>query len=81
MSDPRCSLCNGELTRVDKADVICKVPERVAQRNDEFFICKDCRQIYWKGTHWENMKRTIASISERIDEENRSASKDDSSPR
>ena len=59
----RCSLCNGEIVSIDKDEIEEEVPEGVYERNDEFWMCKDCRQIYWKGTHWNKILAKIEKIS------------------
>jgi uncharacterized protein with PIN domain len=55
----RCTVCNGELERVGKDAVAGRVPERVLEIRDEFYVCPRCGQIYWKGTHWDNITRKI----------------------
>jgi uncharacterized protein with PIN domain len=29
---------------------------------DEFRMCPSCRQIYWKGSHYERMQRLIEAM-------------------
>jgi hypothetical protein len=53
----RCLHCNCEIERIDKAKVLTDLPPQVAANYDEFFICPQCRKIYWKGTHYEEMKK------------------------
>ena len=33
---------------------------------DEFHICPDCKQIYWKGSHYERMQRFIHKALHKI---------------
>jgi len=51
----RCILCNSVIDEIKKKDVDGKVPERVFETNEEFWFCKKCNKIYWKGSHYENM--------------------------
>jgi len=51
----RCILCNNVIDEIKKRDVGGKVPERVFETNEEFWFCKKCNKIYWKGSHYENM--------------------------
>ena len=55
----RCALCNGELVLVPRQEVAGKVQARVLEANEEFFVCKSCGQIYWKGSHWGRIVRQL----------------------
>ena len=58
----RCTVCNGLLTAVSPDEVTLPVPPGIARRFREFWRCLGCGRIYWKGSHWEAMRRQIASI-------------------
>ena len=58
----RCTICNTELSRVDKEKIQGKVPEYVFNTQEEFFSCLACRRIYWAGTHWGNVRRCLEEI-------------------
>lgn len=47
----RCALCNLLLSPISKDEVQGRVPEYVWHQYDEFRTCKQCRRIYWPGTH------------------------------
>ncbi|WP_297475526.1 Mut7-C RNAse domain-containing protein [Thermococcus sp.] len=51
----RCPKCNGLLRRASKEEVRGKVPAKVYERYDEFYICQKCGQIYWPGRQWVEM--------------------------
>ena len=51
----RCSLCNEPINEVTKQDVEGRIPERVYERQDEFWHCPKCDKYYWKGTHWDGI--------------------------
>jgi uncharacterized protein with PIN domain len=36
-----------------------KVPEGVFLMNREFFQCRSCGKVYWRGTHWLNIKKRL----------------------
>jgi uncharacterized protein with PIN domain len=55
----RCSLCNGNLTEVSKSSIIDRIPEGTSKRYEEFWECDSCTQIFWLGSHWEDIKRII----------------------
>lgn len=52
---PRCTVCNGELEAVDRAEVADVVPARSLIWAREFYRCRHCRQVYWEGTHWRRI--------------------------
>jgi len=55
----RCLVCNSLLENIDKKEVKDKIPPGAFQINDEFWICKKCNKIYWKGSHYDNMLEKI----------------------
>lgn len=52
----RCSLCNEALDEVTHDDVRDEVPPYVLQTQSRFMRCPSCGKIYWRGTHWHNMR-------------------------
>ena len=59
----RCLICNLELEEIDKQQVKNKVPDYVFKTQDEFLTCPSCQRIYWSGTHWGNISKTLQAIS------------------
>jgi uncharacterized protein len=55
----RCLDCNSRLEKVDKESIITKLPLRVRQRQNDFWHCKECDKIFWRGSHFEKMKKMI----------------------
>lgn len=51
----RCLNCNHILVPVEKQEILHRLQTRTAKYYNEFFICPACDQIYWKGSHFENM--------------------------
>jgi len=47
----RCSVCNGTLSETDADDA----PEDI----ERAWRCDDCEKVYWKGSHWDDMRRTF----------------------
>lgn len=58
----RCTRCNGLLMSLSPDAAAAEIPPRVREHHEEFWRCGGCGRIYWKGTHWEAMRRQIASI-------------------
>jgi len=59
----RCIICNIELNKIDKQKIKDRVPEYVFKTQDEFFTCSSCQRIYWSGTHWGNITKTLEDIN------------------
>jgi uncharacterized protein with PIN domain/sulfur carrier protein ThiS len=58
----RCLRCNTRLDPVDKESVAGRLPERTRQIHTQFLMCATCGRIYWKGSHYERMRRMIRQI-------------------
>lgn len=62
-NDIRCSVCNGALTDLPKAEATGSVPEGALQANDKFWKCSQCGKIFWKGTHWNGIMERLKKLS------------------
>ena len=60
----RCLRCNHPLERVSKEDVLDRLEPLTKLYFDEFQICPACRQIYWKGSHYQKMQKLVAEVIE-----------------
>jgi uncharacterized protein with PIN domain len=58
----RCIECNTLLLSVEKEGIKDKIPEKVFQTRNEFWVCPSCSKYYWMGTHYENMREKINSL-------------------
>lgn len=58
----RCTRCNGPIRQVAKADVADRIPPKTARWLDEYFLCTDCDQLYWRGTHADALAARVADI-------------------
>ena len=61
----RCMTCNGPLSAVARAEVAGLVPLRVYRRFRAFSQCRDCRRVYWRGTHFLRLQRLVAHVRRR----------------
>jgi len=59
----RCSLCNTKLEFIDKKEIKDKVPEKVYQTNETFWICPECKKVYWRGSHYDKILQKIKDLS------------------
>jgi uncharacterized protein with PIN domain len=51
----RCLNCNHKIVPIEKQKILNRLQAGTAQYFKEFFICPACDQIYWEGSHYENM--------------------------
>jgi uncharacterized protein with PIN domain len=51
----RCLVCNEPLSRINREAVRDRVPYYTYQKFNEFCECPNCRKVYWRGSHYENM--------------------------
>lgn len=61
----RCPLCNGAIDRVEKAEVVARLPLRTAQHHQDFWRCGQCGQLYWKGGHRRALEALVADVRAR----------------
>jgi uncharacterized protein len=65
----RCLRCNGQLQRVDKVSILDRLEPLTQKYYNEFCICLDCDQIYWKGSHYERMQEFIRPLKGKDEEQ------------
>jgi len=59
----RCLRCNHPLQPVDKQIILDRLEPLTQQYFDEFHICPNCQQIYWKGSHYEQMLKVVERVN------------------
>jgi uncharacterized protein with PIN domain len=58
-----CIRCNGAIGRVSKQDVLALLPEMTRQCYDEFYRCGSCGKVYWRGSHFENLRKLADDLT------------------
>lgn len=58
----RCLRCNGVTEAVAKAEILDGLPPKTQHYYDEFWRCAACGQIYWRGSHVEQMQAVIDRV-------------------
>jgi uncharacterized protein len=59
----RCTACNGELLPVGRKEASTEVPEGALRSNELFYQCRSCGKFYWKGSHWTNIRKRMATLT------------------
>lgn len=62
----RCISCNGLLMKIEKSTVENFVPLKVFNFYEKFYACSDCKKIYWKGSHYREMKNKVSIIKQNV---------------
>ena len=55
----RCPKCNTPIRPVSKGEIVDRIPEATSTYYDEFWECLGCGQIYWRGSHWKRIEKTL----------------------
>jgi len=64
VSISRCPKCNSEIRPIRKEEVIARIPESTAKFYDEYWECQNCRKIYWQGSHWKRINKTLSQAKD-----------------
>jgi len=68
-SRTRCPEDNTPLEKVqDKREIRGKVPPRVYQLHEDFWICRRCGKVYWVGRHWIQIEKILEEARRKLEE-------------
>lgn len=62
--DSRCPKCNSRIRPVRKEEVMERIPESTSKHYDEFWECQNCGKIYWQGSHWKRINKTLSQAKQ-----------------
>lgn len=65
----RCPRCNGLLEKVEKQAILDQLLPLTRLYYNDFSRCAECKQIYWKGSHYDRIKPIIQRYAVINDEE------------
>ena len=57
-----CMNCGGPLQSVDKEAMRERIPPRTYRWLDQYFQCGRCGQLFWHGTHWQNIQNRLSGL-------------------
>jgi uncharacterized protein len=58
----RCMQCNGELDIVPPGAVRSRIPPGVTRDHEEFFLCRGCARVFWRGSHWDRIGGRLSRV-------------------
>jgi len=62
----RCIECNEFLEPIEKKNILERLPVKVKNFYDEFYYCRRCDKIYWRGSHADEMEKLIQKIKKKL---------------
>jgi len=65
----RCLECNTLLKKIEKEEILDRLLPKVREWQNEFYFCSVCNKIFWKGSHYNRMKRLTNKIKKEITSE------------
>ncbi|MFH0835612.1 MAG: Mut7-C RNAse domain-containing protein [Candidatus Micrarchaeota archaeon] len=62
-----CPVCSSPVKRIPKKDAAGLVFPRVYRAHRVFWRCTNsaCRQVYWRGSHWKDIKNKLSSLKKK----------------
>jgi uncharacterized protein with PIN domain len=57
-----CLACNGKIQEVSKKSIINQIPANAGLYFQSFYQCQGCKRVYWKGSHYEHMIKTLERL-------------------
>ncbi|MCW4044608.1 MAG: Mut7-C RNAse domain-containing protein [Candidatus Bathyarchaeota archaeon] len=64
LDNSRCPKCNTKLLNVPKNQIADKVEKNTFTHYNDFWKCRQCGQIYWRGAHWSRINATLDAAEE-----------------
>jgi uncharacterized protein with PIN domain len=58
----RCPACNGLVEAVEKETILSRLEPLTKKYYAEFFQCRECGKIYWKGSHYDRIINKLDAI-------------------
>lgn len=59
----RCMKCNGPKKQIPLSKVEDRIPPKVKQWHSQYWECATCHQVYWKGSHFKNLKKKVEHLT------------------
>ena len=57
-----CTECGAVVHETDSGGVKDLVPEGILSTTDSFWKCDSCNHVYWEGSHWRNIQKTVSKV-------------------
>jgi len=57
-----CTECGFPVREAERDEVSGTIPAGILMTTDKFWKCSSCSQVYWEGSHWRNIQKTVAKV-------------------
>ncbi len=61
----RCPFCNTKLDVVRRPRVPRELPKEVLHSHTRFLVCPSCKSVFWFGSHYWNMLKTLSEVKKK----------------
>lgn len=61
----RCSDCNLPLQPLPPDQLPGRVPDYIALRHQQFFVCPQCQRVFWEGSHQRRIRSRLERLAQR----------------
>ena len=68
----RCPKCNTLIRPVSKDEIVDRIPEATSTYYEDFWECPGCGQVYWQGSHWRRIEKTLREARQALRSESAS---------
>lgn len=58
----RCLECNGKITTISYKIAVEKLPLKARKYYRKFFQCRQCKKIYWQGSHFKKLQKFVHAL-------------------
>ncbi|MEM0042062.1 MAG: Mut7-C RNAse domain-containing protein [Candidatus Korarchaeum sp.] len=62
----RCPFCDTPLEILSRASIISELPKEVLRGHRRFLTCRNCGKVFWFGSHYWKMLRTLARAKRKL---------------
>lgn len=66
MDKANCSLCNTPLESASKEQLADQLQKGTYASYSQFWQCPHCRQVYWQGSHWKQIQKTLKQTQQKL---------------
>jgi uncharacterized protein with PIN domain len=66
----RCLVCNTVLRSANAEEIAENMPLDAMENQSEFYYCRNCSKIYWRGSHTRRMQATVEQIFAQMESPN-----------
>ena len=67
VNDSRCPKCNTGIVHASKEAIVDRIPKSTSRFYKDFWICPNCGQIYWQGSHWKKIGHVLSQARQLVE--------------